>query len=42
MSSKPPELELDARWDRLLDLSLRRLAYGVTLGGVTGLVLFRE
>lgn len=29
------------RWDHLVDLSLRRLAYGVTIGGAVSLLLFR-
>lgn len=40
--SGTPELEIDARWDRLVDLSLRRLSFGIALGGATALVLFSK
>lgn len=35
-------LHLDDRWDRLLDLSLRRLCYGTFSGGLAALLLFSE
>ncbi|GBF90855.1 hypothetical protein Rsub_03709 [Raphidocelis subcapitata] len=39
--SLPPELEFDEKWDRLIDLSLRRVVYGTLAGGVAALVLLR-
>jgi len=35
-------LHLDERWDKLLDLSLRRLTYGTLAGGAAAMLLFRS
>eukprot|EP00955_Chlamydomonas_euryale_P038005 350954-Chlamydomonas_euryale.AAC.3 len=35
-------LHLDERWDKLLDLSLRRLTYGTLAGGAAAMLLFSE
>mmetsp|Transcript_9272 Transcript_9272/g.16362 ORF Transcript_9272/g.16362 Transcript_9272/m.16362 type:complete len:85 (-) Transcript_9272:611-865(-) len=40
-SAQAPEAKLSEKWDRLIDLSLRRLAYGVTAGGAVALLLCR-
>ncbi|KAG1679237.1 hypothetical protein FOA52_009266 [Chlamydomonas sp. UWO 241] len=34
-------LEIDARWDKLLDLSLRRVSYGTLTGAAAAMLLFR-
>lgn len=36
------ELYLDEKWDKLIDLTLRRGVYGLLAGSVVALVLFRE
>ena len=40
MAERPAELQLDAKWDRALDLTLRRSIYGMLAGGVGALLLF--
>lgn len=35
------QVHLDERWDKLLELSLRRLTYGAAAGGLAGLLLLR-
>ncbi|KAF6252212.1 hypothetical protein COO60DRAFT_1554375, partial [Scenedesmus sp. NREL 46B-D3] len=41
MSEHPKELFADEKWDRLIDLSLRRTVYGVLGGSLVALALFR-
>lgn len=42
MSGKAPaEIEFDEKWDRLIDLSLRRVVYGTLAGGLAALTLLR-
>eukprot|EP00877_Chromochloris_zofingiensis_P000834 jgi/Chrzof1/10751/Cz05g10310.t1 len=38
----PKELYIDAKWDNLIDLTLRRGVYGTLAGGLAGLLLFSE
>lgn len=38
----PKELYLDEKWDRLIDLTLRRGVYGLLAGSVVALAIFRE
>jgi hypothetical protein len=40
-SGVPPELAFDEKWDRLVDVSLRRVVYGTLAGGLAALVLLR-
>ena len=40
MAERPAELQLDAKWDRALDLTLRRSIYGMLAGGAGALLLF--
>lgn len=40
-SERPAELQLDAQWDRCLDLAVRRGVYGALAGLGAGLILFR-
>lgn len=35
-------LHLDERWDKLIDLSVRRLSYGTLAGGAVALLLMRK
>lgn len=42
MSEHPKELFADEKWDRLIDLSLRRTVYGLLGGSLVALALFRE
>jgi hypothetical protein len=42
MSEHPKELFEDEKWDRLIDLSLRRTVYGLLGGSLVALTLFRE
>ena len=35
-------LEIDQKWDRVIDVGLRRLVYGSLAGGVAALILFRK
>ena len=39
---KPKQFTIDEKWDKIIDLSLRRVVYGTLAGGLAGLVLFRE
>lgn len=42
MASKPPaEIAFEEKWDRLVDVSLRRVVYGTLAGSLAALVLFR-
>ena len=38
-SKLPKELHIDEKWDRLIDVSLRRVVYGSLAGGVFALAL---
>lgn len=38
----PKELYIDEKWDRFVDVSLRRIVYGTLIGGAAALVLFRK
>ena len=40
MATRPPELQMDAKWEAAIDLTLRRLVYGSLAGGAAGLMLF--
>jgi hypothetical protein len=42
MSEHPKELFEDEKWDRLIDLSLRRTVYGLLGGSLVALTLLRE
>ena len=37
---RPKELYIDEKWDKCIDISLRRVVYGTLTGGVLALVLF--
>ena len=39
---RPKQFAIDEKWDKVIDLSLRRVVYGTLAGGLAGLVLFRE
>ena len=39
---RPKQFTIDEKWDKIIDLSLRRVVYGTLAGGLAGLVLFRE
>ena len=39
---RPAEFDLDKKWDKVIDLSLRRIVYGSLAAGLTSLVLFSE
>jgi len=39
--SRPPQFDIDQKWDKVIDLSLRRVVYGSLAAGITSLVLFR-
>lgn len=38
----PPQLELDAKWDACLDITLRRFVYSSAAGACSALLLFRS
>ena len=38
----PAELQIDERWDRAIDLTVRRVVYGALAGGVAAVLLARE
>jgi len=40
--SRPPQFDIDQKWDKVIDLSLRRVVYGSLAAGLTSLVLFSE
>lgn len=40
--SRPRQFDIDAKMDKLIDLSLRRVVYGSLAAGLTSLVLFSE
>lgn len=37
---RPKELYIDEKWDKCIDISLRRVVYGTLTGGVLALLLF--
>ena len=39
---RPPELQIDAKLDRCIDLSLRRFVYGAGVGVVGAMLLFKR
>ena len=39
---RPAEYDLDKKWDRVIDLGLRRIVYGSLAAGITSLILFSE
>lgn len=39
---RPPELLVDERWDKAVDLTLRRFVYSGAAGCLAALLLFRE
>ena len=41
-SARPGELDLDAKWDRCIDVTLRRGVYGALAGAASAAILFRE
>lgn len=36
---RPSQLSLDEKWDKIIDLSLRRVVYSGAVGALTGLLL---
>jgi hypothetical protein len=38
----PGELHIDAKWDKLIDSTLKRVVYGSLIGAAAGLLLARE
>lgn len=40
--SRPSEFDLDQKWDKVIDLGLRRIVYGTLAAGLTSLVLFSK
>ena len=42
MSPPPKELYIDAKWDKLIDATLRRVVYGGLAGALAGLLVARE
>lgn len=41
-SERPQEFYIDAKWDRCVDLALRRVVYGSLFGGAAALILFSK
>lgn len=41
MAEKPKELQLDERWERAIDLSVRRSVYGAASGGAAAFLLLK-
>ena len=41
-SGRPAEFDLDKKWDKVIDLSLRRIVYGSLAAGLASLVLFSK
>ena len=39
---RPKELYIDEKWDRAIDVSLRRVVYGTLAGGTLALLLFSK
>jgi hypothetical protein len=42
MGESSSELKVAETWDRTLELGIKRVAYGVLVGSVTALILFRK
>ncbi|KAK4523649.1 hypothetical protein GAYE_PCTG71G1545 [Galdieria yellowstonensis] len=42
MGESSSELKVAETWDRTLELGIKRVAYGVLVGSVTALILFRS
>ena len=45
MATPPPAVTphyIDEKWDKAIDSTLKSVVYGGLIGGVVGLVLFRE
>lgn len=40
--SRPAEFDLDQKWDKVIDLGLRRIVYGTLTAGLASIVLFRK
>ncbi len=40
--ARPEELHLDEKWDKAVDITLRRAVYGSIVGVASGLLFFRE
>ena len=40
--SRPAEFDLDKKWDKVIDLGLRRIVYGSLAAGITSLILFSK
>ena len=40
--ARPAEFDLDKKWDKVIDLSLRRIVYGSLAAGLISLVLFSK
>ena len=40
--ARPAEFDLDKKWDKVIDLSLRRIVYGSLAAGLVSLVLFSK
>lgn len=40
--TRPPELNLDDKWNKVMDLSLRRVVYSGMAGAIAGLILTSE
>lgn len=38
----PKEVYIDQKWDKLIDLSLRRVVYGTLFGSAAALLIFSE
>jgi hypothetical protein len=41
-SERPPEFYINKKWDKCIDLALRRVVYGTLGGGAVALILFSE
>jgi hypothetical protein len=41
-SEAPKEVHIDAKWDKLIDSTLRRVVYGTLFGAAAGLLVARE
>jgi|Transcript_25157 inner membrane organizing system protein 1 len=39
---RPPQLQIDAKLDRCIDIALRRLMYGAGAGAVSAVLLFKR
>jgi Domain of unknown function (DUF543) len=40
-SQSPPELHIDEKWDKVINVVFTRSTTGLFLGGLSGLLLFR-